>query len=68
MTLLQLLFDVGLLVGMLMQGGIVGAPDGVRYGLAALAAVASAIGVQQAMRIPPLKDIENSGCRSGLRR
>ena len=34
------------------------APDGVRYGLAALAAVAAAIGVHQAMRIPPLKDIE----------
>jgi predicted MPP superfamily phosphohydrolase len=58
LALLQLLFDVGLLVGMLIQGGIVGAPDDVRYGLAALAAIASAIGVQQAMRIPPLKDIE----------
>ncbi len=34
------------------------APDKVRYGLAALAAVAAAIGVHQAMRIPPLKDVE----------
>src|SRR6476619_2752375 len=55
---MQLLLDVGLLFGILIHGGIVSAPDGVRYGLAALAAVAAAIGVQQAMRIPPLKDIE----------
>lgn len=58
LVLLQLLLDGGLLFGMLLHGGIVGAPDGLRYALAALAAVAAAIGVQQAMRIPPLKDIE----------
>ena len=58
LALLQLLLDVGLLVGIPIHGGIVSAPDGVRYGLAALAAVAAAIGVHQAMRIPPLKDIE----------
>jgi hypothetical protein len=53
LALLQLLLDVGLLVGIPIHGGIVSAPDGVRYGLAALAAVAAAIGVHQAMRIPP---------------
>lgn len=58
LALLQLLLDAGLLVAMLIHGGIVSAPDGIRYGLAGLAAVAAAIGVQQAMRIPPLKDIE----------
>ena len=58
LALMQLVLDVGLLFGMLIHGGIVSAPDGVRYGLAALAAVAAAIGVHQAMRIPPLKDIE----------
>jgi predicted MPP superfamily phosphohydrolase len=58
LALLQLLLDGGLLFGMLIHGGIVNAPDGVRYGLAALAAIAAAIGVHQAMRIPPLKDIE----------
>ena len=58
LALLQLALDVGLLVGIPFHGGIVSAPDGVRYGLAALAAVAAAIGVHQAMRIPPLKDIE----------
>jgi predicted MPP superfamily phosphohydrolase len=58
LALLQLALDVGLLFGIPIRGGIVSAPDGVRYGLAALAAVAAAIGVHQAMRIPPLKDIE----------
>jgi predicted MPP superfamily phosphohydrolase len=58
LVLLQLLLDGGLLFGMLIHGGVVSAPDGVRYALAALAAVAAAIGVHQAMRIPPLKDIE----------
>jgi predicted MPP superfamily phosphohydrolase len=58
LALLQLALDVGLLVGLLIHGGIVSAPDSVRYGLAALAAVAAAVGVHQAMRIPPLKDIE----------
>jgi predicted MPP superfamily phosphohydrolase len=58
LALLQLALDVGLLVGLPIHGGIVSAPDGVRYGLAAVATVAAAIGVHQAMRIPPLKDIE----------
>jgi predicted MPP superfamily phosphohydrolase len=58
LALLQLLLDVGLLVAIPLHGGIVSAPDEIRYGLAALAAVAAAIGVHQAMRIPPLKDIE----------
>jgi predicted MPP superfamily phosphohydrolase len=57
LTLLQLLLDVGLLAAIPFRG-IADAPDGVRYGLAVLAAVAAAIGVQQAMRVPPLKDIE----------
>lgn len=58
LMLLQLLLDAGLLFAALIHGGMVGAPDGVRYGMAALAAVAAAIGVQQAMRVPPLRDVE----------
>lgn len=58
LTLLQLLLDAGLLLGMLIHGGLVSAPDDVRYGIAALAATAGVIGVHQAMRVPPLKDIE----------
>jgi len=33
-------------------------PDGVRYGVAGLAMMLAAIGVAQATRIPPLKDVE----------
>ena len=58
LALMQLVLDAGLLFGIPIHGGIVSAPDGVRYGLAASAAIAAAVGVQQAMRIPPLKDIE----------
>ena len=58
LALLQLALDAGLLLAIPFKGGVVSAPDKVRYGLAALAAVAAAIGVQQATRIPPLKDVE----------
>jgi len=57
LALLQLLLDVGLVAAIPFRG-LAGAPDGVRYGMAALAATAAAIGVQQAMRVPPLNDIE----------
>ena len=58
LALLQLGLDIGLLFAAVIHGGIVGAPDGIRYGLAAFAMVAAAIGVQQAIRVPPLRDIE----------
>jgi len=58
LLLLQLLLDAGLLIAAVIHGGFVGAPDSVRYGMAVLAAVAAAIGVQQAMRVPPLRDVE----------
>ena len=58
LALSQLLLDGGLLIAALIHGGLVGAPDGVRYGMAGLAAVAAAIGVHQAMRVPPLRDVE----------
>ncbi len=58
LMLLQLLLDGGLLIAAVIHGGFIGAPDGVRYGIAVLAAVAAAIGVQQAMRVPPLRDVE----------
>ena len=58
LALLLLPLDGGLLIGMPIHGGSVSVPDGVRYGMAALAAFMAGIGVQQAVRIPPLKDIE----------
>ncbi len=58
LALLQILLDGGLLAAMLVHGGGVSVPDGVRYAMAAIAAAAAAIGVRQATRVPPLKDIE----------
>jgi hypothetical protein len=55
---MQLLLDVGTLVVMVVRGGFVTVPDGVRYGLGIMAAALAAIGVHQAQQVPPLKDIE----------
>lgn len=52
-----LLLDGVLLVAKLVQVGQLHPPDNVRYAIAALAAVLAAIGVAQAVRIPPIKDI-----------
>jgi predicted MPP superfamily phosphohydrolase len=57
LALLQILLGV-LLIGMLIHGDSMRVPDGIRYGMTATAAIAAAIGVQQATRVPPLKDIE----------
>ena len=43
---------------MAVHGGSVNVPDGVRYAIGAVAAILAAIGVHQAVRVPPLKDIE----------
>lgn len=58
LALMQLLLDGATLLAMLAHGGRVPVPDSVRYTMAAVAAVLAAIGVQQAIRVPPLKDIE----------
>jgi predicted MPP superfamily phosphohydrolase len=58
LALLQLLLDVATLLGMLVHGGDLSAPDGVRYAMGALAAVLAAVGVHQATRVPPVKNIE----------
>jgi uncharacterized protein len=55
---MQLLLDVGTLIAVLIHGGGVGVPDGIRYWLGAVAAILAAVGVHQALRVPPLKDIE----------
>jgi predicted MPP superfamily phosphohydrolase len=55
---LQLLLDVTVLTTRQVVGGRVHAPDAVRYGLAAVAAITAAIGVRHALVVPPLKDIE----------
>lgn len=58
LAVLQILLDGGLLIGAAVHGRLVAAPDALRYGMATLAAVVAAIGVRQAIRVPPLKDVE----------
>lgn len=55
---LQLTLDAIVLVTRLVQGGRVHASDGLRYALAAMASVIAAIGVRQAIKPPPVKDVE----------
>ena len=58
LALLQILLDLGTLVTLIVRSVPVGAPDQLRYAIAALAAVLAAIGVAGALRVPPVKDIE----------
>jgi uncharacterized protein len=58
LALLQLLLDSGTLLAIAVHGGGVNVPDGVRYAMGAVAAAVAAVGVHQAVRVPPVKDIE----------
>jgi uncharacterized protein len=58
LALLQLVLDGATLIAMAVHGGSVNVPDGVRYAIGAVAAILAAVGVYQAVRVPPLKDIE----------
>jgi predicted MPP superfamily phosphohydrolase len=60
LALLQLLLDVGTLCAMVVHGGGVTVPDVIRYAMGTVAAAVAAIAVLQALRVPPLKDIEIS--------
>jgi uncharacterized protein len=57
LALLQLLLDGATLLRMLVGGGVT-VPDGIRYAMAAVASILAAIAVNQAIRVPPLKDVE----------
>lgn len=57
LALLQVLLDASLLLGLLVHGGSMAVPDAVRYAMAAIAALLAAVAVQQAARVPPLKEI-----------
>lgn len=57
LALMQLLLDAATLVAMVLHGGGVRVPDGVRYAIGGVAALAAGIGVQQAIRVPPLKEV-----------
>ena len=57
LAVMQLQLDALTLPAMLVRSAF-RVPDGVRYAMAGVAAVLAAIGVQQAIRVPPLNDIE----------
>jgi predicted MPP superfamily phosphohydrolase len=58
LAVLQILLDVGSLSAMLVLPAAVGVPDSVRYAAAAGAAMLSAICVANAVRVPPVRDID----------
>ena len=58
LALLQLLLDGSTLIAMVFRGGRVSVPDGARYAIGGIAALLAAVGVQQAIRVPPVKDIQ----------
>ncbi|MET0971453.1 MAG: metallophosphoesterase [Tardiphaga sp.] len=57
LAVLQVLIEAATLL-VLPFHGTLHVPDGVRYAMAALAAVTAALGVAQAVRVPPLTDVE----------
>ena len=58
LALLQLALDVVTIIASLVRWRRLAIPPRLRYGLAAAAMALAAIGVHQAIRVPPLKDIE----------
>ena len=58
LAVLQLLLDLGTLATTVARRRIAGVPDGVRYGIAGVAALLAALGVYNALRVPPVKDVE----------
>jgi predicted MPP superfamily phosphohydrolase len=58
LALMQLLLDVGLLVIWAASGDAPVAPDALRFVMAGAASLLGAIGVVNAVRVPPLKDVD----------
>ncbi len=57
LAVFQLVLDVGALLTMLVRREAVGEPDWLRYAAALLAALLGAIGVGNALRVPPVRDV-----------
>ena len=57
LAVLQLVLDVGALMTMLVRREVVREPAGLRYAAAALATLVAAIGVANALRVPPVRDV-----------
>ncbi len=58
LAVLQLIVDTGALATVLMKRRMISIPDAARYALAAAAALLAGIGVANALRVPPVKDVE----------
>lgn len=58
LMLIQIVLDLGLLATAVVRWQRVGLPEAARYGSLGLAALASAIAVANAVRVPPIKDVE----------
>ncbi|BBF70973.1 metallophosphoesterase [Sphingomonas bisphenolicum] len=58
LALLQLLLDVTILAMWMLPGEAPAVPNAVRYAMAAAASLLAAIGVLNAVRVPPLKDVD----------
>jgi predicted MPP superfamily phosphohydrolase len=57
LAVLQLILDVATLLTMLVRREVVREPDGLRYSAGLLAALLAAIGVANALRVPPVRDV-----------
>jgi predicted MPP superfamily phosphohydrolase len=58
LAVFQILLDIGTLAWVVVRRGGVDVPDAARYVIAGVAALLAAIGVTNALRVPPIKDIE----------
>ena len=58
LAVLQIVLDLGTLLAAVARRAFTSLPDSVRYGAAGLAAVLAAVGVANAIRIPPVKNVE----------
>jgi predicted MPP superfamily phosphohydrolase len=57
LAVLQLILDAGALLVIVARREVVHEPDGLRYAAALLAALLAAIGVANALRVPPVRDV-----------
>ncbi|WP_242417631.1 metallophosphoesterase [Sphingomonas panni] len=57
LAVLQVMVDLAALLTMLVRREAIREPDALRYAIAGLAAVLAGIGVANALRVPPMKDV-----------
>ncbi|WP_428970188.1 metallophosphoesterase [Sphingomonas sp. Xoc002] len=57
LAMLQLVIDLGALLMLLVRREAIREPDALRYAIAGLAAALAGIGVANALRVPPIKDV-----------